>query len=50
MTIAPNRAVAVLTPLVFAPLAVSDSKTGGDGVYVKLRSRSLVRDYIRVLR
>ena len=30
--------------------AVSDSKTGGDGVYVKLRSRSLVRDFIHVLR
>jgi hypothetical protein len=30
--------------------AVSDSSTGGDGVYVKLRARSLVADYIRVLR
>lgn len=28
--------------------AVSDSKTGGDGVYRKLRHKSLVRDYIRV--
>lgn len=28
--------------------AVSDSKTGGDGVYVKTRSKTLVRDYLRV--
>jgi|GEM_PF-5748775 len=30
--------------------AVSDSKTGGDGVYRKNRSTSLVRDYLRVTR
>lgn len=30
--------------------AVSDSKTGGDGVYRKTRSKSLVRDYLRVTR
>lgn len=30
--------------------AESDSSTGGDGVYVKIRSRALVRDYLRVLR
>lgn len=30
--------------------AVSDSTTGGDGVYVKIRHKSLVRDYLRVLR
>jgi hypothetical protein len=30
--------------------AVSDSANGGDGVYVKVRSKSLVRDYIRVTR
>jgi tellurite resistance protein len=30
--------------------AVSDSKTGGDGVYIKVRSKSLVRDYLRVTR
>ena len=30
--------------------AVSDSKTGGDGVYLKVRSKSLVRDYLRVTR
>lgn len=29
--------------------AVSDSTTGGDGVYVKIRHKSLVRDYLRVL-
>ena len=28
--------------------AVSDSKTGGDGVYRKRRSKSLVHDYLRV--
>jgi hypothetical protein len=28
--------------------AVSDSTTGGDGVYLKLRSKSTVRDYLRV--
>jgi hypothetical protein len=28
--------------------AVSDSATGGDGVYRKVRSKSLVRDYLRV--
>jgi hypothetical protein len=28
--------------------AVSDSKTGGDGVYRKLRPKSLVRDYLHV--
>lgn len=28
--------------------AVSDSTTGGDGVYEKIRSKSLVRDYLRV--
>lgn len=28
--------------------AVSDSSTGGDGVYEKIRSKSLVRDYLRV--
>jgi hypothetical protein len=30
--------------------AVSDSAGGGDGVYLKLRSRTLVTDFIRVLR
>jgi hypothetical protein len=30
--------------------AVSDSNTGGDGVYIKVRSKSLVRDYLRVTR
>lgn len=30
--------------------AVSDSKTGGDGVYRKVRSKSLVNDYLRVTR
>lgn len=30
--------------------AVSDSRTGGDGVYRKRRPKSLVRDYIRVER
>lgn len=30
--------------------AVSDSATGGDGVYRKTRSKSLVRDYLRVSR
>lgn len=30
--------------------AVSDSSTGGDGVYRKVRSKSLVRDYLRVER
>jgi hypothetical protein len=30
--------------------AVSDSKTGGDGIYMKLRSRSLVKDFIHVKR
>jgi tellurite resistance protein len=30
--------------------AVSDSSTGGDGVYLKVRSKSLVRDYLRVTR
>mgnify|MGYP002345205751 FL=1 len=30
--------------------AVSDSKTGGDGVYRKVRSKSLVKDYLRVTR
>lgn len=30
--------------------AVSDSKTGGDGVYVKIRSRKLVRDYLHITR
>lgn len=30
--------------------AVSDSKTGGDGVYRKIRSKSLVKDYLRVTR
>lgn len=30
--------------------AVSDSKTGGDGVYRKVRSKSLVRDYLEVTR
>lgn len=30
--------------------AVSDSATGGDGVYRKQRSKSLVRDYLRVTR
>lgn len=30
--------------------AVSDSKTGGDGVYRKIRSKSLVQDYLRVSR
>lgn len=29
--------------------AVSDSSTGGDGVYRKRRSKQLVRDYLRVL-
>lgn len=28
--------------------AVSDSKTGGDGVYRKVRARGLVRDYLHV--
>lgn len=28
--------------------AVSDSVTGGDGVYRKVRSKSLVRDYLRI--
>lgn len=30
--------------------AVSDSRTGGDGVYIKRRSTSLVARYVRVLR
>lgn len=30
--------------------AVSDSKTGGDGVYRKVRSKGLVRDYLRITR
>ncbi len=30
--------------------AVSDSSTGGDGVYRKVRSKGLVNDYLRVLR
>lgn len=30
--------------------AVSDSATGGDGVYVKRRPKTLVRDYLRVTR
>lgn len=30
--------------------AVSDSKTGGDGVYIKLRNKSLVSRYVRVTR
>ena len=30
--------------------AVSDSATGGDGVYRKVRSKSLVQDYLRVTR
>lgn len=30
--------------------AVSDSATGGDGVYRKVRERSLVRDFLRVTR
>lgn len=30
--------------------AVSDSKTGGDGVYRKVRPKSLVNDYLRVTR
>lgn len=30
--------------------AVSDSRTGGDGVYRKIRSKSLVQDYLRVTR
>jgi len=30
--------------------AVSDSKTGGDGVYRKRRSKNLVNDYLRVTR
>jgi hypothetical protein len=30
--------------------AVSDSATGGDGVYRKIRAKSLVRDYLRVTR
>ena len=30
--------------------AVSDSSTGGDGVYEKRRAKSLVRDYLRVTR
>jgi hypothetical protein len=29
--------------------AVSDSSTGGDGVYRKLRSKGLVQDYLRVV-
>ena len=28
--------------------AVSDSRTGGDGVYIKVRSKTLVLDYLRV--
>jgi hypothetical protein len=28
--------------------ARSDSSTGGDGVYIKVRAKSLVRDYLRV--
>lgn len=30
--------------------AVSDSKTGGDGVYRKIRAKGLVSDYLRVTR
>ena len=30
--------------------AVSDSATGGDGVYRKIRSKGLVRDYVHVTR
>lgn len=30
--------------------AVSDSKTGGDGVYRKVRAKGLVNDYLRVTR
>jgi hypothetical protein len=30
--------------------AVSDSSTGGDGVYVKVRARSLIRDFIHISR
>jgi hypothetical protein len=30
--------------------AVSDSKTGGDGVYRKRRAKTLVNDYLRVTR
>jgi len=30
--------------------AVSDSRTGGDGVYRKVRPKSLVKDYLRVHR
>jgi hypothetical protein len=30
--------------------AVSDSAGGGDGVYLKIRSRALVRDFVRVTR
>ncbi len=30
--------------------AVSDSATGGDGVYLKVRDKSLVNDYLRVTR
>lgn len=30
--------------------AVSDSATGGDGVYIKVRDKSLVNDYLRVTR
>ena len=30
--------------------AVSDSSTGGDGVYRKIRSKGLVNDYLRVTR
>ena len=30
--------------------AVSDSRTGGDGVYRKIRSKSLVRDYLHITR
>lgn len=30
--------------------AVSDSKTGGDGVYRKVRAKILVRDYLRITR
>lgn len=30
--------------------AVSDSRTGGDGVYLKVRAKGLVQDYLRVER
>lgn len=30
--------------------AVSDGRTGGDGVYIKVRPKSLVRDYLEVVR